>query len=152
MSERTDITHFMHRGFIIGWTYQQNGEWMATTNTESRTQFGPFVSEVNAQQSLLGTLTMPYGSIAQRTFALISVTEKDEDGLMGYDASGSVTWFSEDAPNGEAVRWHIQRGEVHINAWSGVGSLANGEAKAWALLEATGCAQRALARLAKAAA
>ena len=153
MSDRKNIAELMHGGFLIGWTYQQDGDWMASTNTECRTKFGPFVSEENAQDALLGVVTMHYGSIARRTFALISITNRrDADDLMGYQASGSTTWFSEDSPAGQVVRWHIEDGQACINALSGVGSPANGEAKAWAILEATGSAATALASIAKAAA
>lgn len=147
MSERTNITDLQIGHFVVGWTYEQDGQWYATAKNEARTTLGPFAQMGDASDALIKSTYLMAHTVTDGTYLLLVTTEPQNARFDADRIHGSVTWFTTDKVDGEAVRWEVKDGAVDMNGWSGVGTVLNAEAKGAAMLEAAKQAQAALAAL-----
>jgi hypothetical protein len=133
--DRTNITEQRVAGFLVGWTYYADGAWYATAANEGRTTYGPLDNVAQAADALVQSVYLMQ-HVREDGEYLLMVARDDAAMSAPGGISGTVTWFTADKMDGEAVRWQVRDGQVDINGWSGVGSIRNAEAKAAAMLEA----------------
>jgi hypothetical protein len=150
-NERTNITELNLAGYVIGWTYMQDGEWYATTKTDDRVTVGPFKQHGDASDALVRMTYLIEHTVdgdVWPTATYLLMMHNDGPGMHDR-ASGSVTWMTTDKPDGESVTWTVGAdGTIDMNAMSGVGTPRNAEAKGAAMLEAVKQAQAAVAAMA----
>lgn len=136
-NERTNTSEFRINDVLVGWTYEQGGEWYATLCDDRRSTVGPFPGEGHAQSGIVTRASSHAGRYGSFTI----LTADDPDSMYD-DAAGSVTFIVGD--KSESVTWSVRNGEANINGWSGVGSPAEAEAKAYAINRAADEAANAL--------
>lgn len=138
---RTNVNEY-HVGneVLAGWTYQDDGEWYATLADDSRTTIGPVKGEGHAQSEIAKRASSHAGR-----FGTWVILVADDSHPMYDDAAGSVTFIVGD--KSESVTWTVRDGKANLNGWSGVGTPAEAEAKAYAINIAADEAHRALKAL-----
>lgn len=137
-NKRTNTNEFHVNGVVVGWTYQEGGEWYATLCDDNRSTFGPVPGEGHAQSEIVTRASSHAGR--HGSFTILTAGDRDS---MYDDAAGIVTFIVGD--KSESVTWSVRNGKANINGWSGVGTPAEAEAKAYAINRAADESARALA-------